>query len=78
MIPVEEGRISLDLQSATDAASWHMREASFLPWAPVQALALPALTTTPRSAPDLICSRPTTTAGETTWLVVNAAAALAG
>ncbi len=47
MIPVEDGKIRWASQPAISAASWHMRTASFSPLAPVQALALPLLTTMP-------------------------------
>ena len=78
MIPVEEGRICEDWQPATSAARRHMVMASRNPRGPVQALALPELTTIPRSFPAAMCVRPTWTAGETTLLVVNTAAAVAG
>lgn len=55
-----------------------MAMASFMPRLPVQALALPELTTTPRSFPLATCFLPITTPGATTLLVVNTAAAVAG
>src|SRR4051794_21182767 len=80
MMPVDEGKISRGAQPAMLAAMAHMRRASRRPWRPVQALALPLLTTMPHRR-DLVAARfarPTVTPGETTRLVVNAAAALAG
>src|SRR3712207_119022 len=77
MIPVDDGNTSPASHPNTPAASSHIRRASRMPWRPVQALALPALTTTPRSLPPATCSRPTTTGAATTLLVVNTAAAVA-
>ena len=78
MIPVEEGRISFGSHPANSPASAHMRRASFSPCRPVQALAFPALTTTPRSFPAAMFSRPIFTGAAKTLFVVNTAAATAG
>ena len=52
MMPVELGRNSRSSQFNFFDASLHMVSALRRPSFPVQALALPELTTTPRSLPD--------------------------
>src|SRR5258707_1047391 len=78
MIPVDDGRICMGSQPTALAASAHIRRASRTPWAPVHALAFPALTTTPLRWPPAMCSRPTSIGAAKTLLVVNTAAAAAG
>ncbi len=52
--------------------------ASFIPCAPVQALALPELTTMAWALPLLTCFRQSFTGAAQTWLVVNIPATVAG
>src|SRR5258705_10285976 len=78
MMPVDEGSTCSAAHSSTSPAIVHIRRASRSPCHPVQALALPALTTTARSRPPATCSRPTLIGAANTLLVVKTAAAAAG
>ena len=59
------------------AVALAIERASSRPWAPVQALALPELTTTARARPSARCSRDTSTGAAARRLCVNAPAAVA-
>ena len=80
MMPVEHGRTCIGSHPTCIAVSEHIRRASRSPCAPVQALALPEFTTTPRNLPfdAAMCSRPIFTGAAKTLFVVNTAAVVAG
>ncbi len=80
MTPVEATRTSVRSAPSASAVSATMRRASARPPGPVQALALPLLTTTARTRPlpRRSIARDTRTGAAATRLRVNTAAALAG
>ena len=76
--PVDATKTSSGLNPSAAAASSVIRAASFIPCSPVQALALPELTTTACALPAAARRRQSLTGAAATWLVVNNPAALAG
>ena len=78
MMPVLATRNRPGAAPAHSAAIFDMRRASRRPFAPVQALAFPAFTTTPRTGPCFRSSRSNRTGAACTRLVVKTAAATAG
>ena len=78
--PVEQTSISPGLQPTPSAAAAHIASASARPFAPVPALALPELTTTPAAIPPDACSRSrlASTGGARNLFWVNTAAAGTG
>ena len=75
--PVEQTTTSPASMPSARAVSLAIVRASSRPWAPVQALALPELTTTARARPSARCSRDTSTGAAARRLFVNAPAAVA-
>jgi hypothetical protein len=74
--PVEQTSISIEAQPTASAAAVAIASASIRPAAPVPALALPELTTTPAAIPPLAASRSTqaSTGGARNLFRVNTAA----
>ena len=70
MRPVEQISISCSGIPTAAAPAAAMRRASIIPCSPVQALALPALTTMARARPVAVRAMSTFTGAAFTWLVV--------